>query len=697
MLSHSSSSKEVVDGTHHSFESLQTIVYMMIYPDFQNRDADHLSLLIREEVDKHRAEIKEIKSIPIEEATFTNTVLALEKSGKTLDLHTSVFFNLLHCDADDDFMRVSEELTPLLSDLNNEISMDIAIAKNIERVYLKEFDRLSGIDKRLLQRTYEGYRDRGAFLDDEKREELKRLRKELSITTLKFGQNVLKEQNDYTLPITDRAVISRLPASALEVGKEKAKEKKAEGYLFDFSFPSYMAIMKYCDSRDIREQMYRDRQRLCFDSRKETDNTSIVFKIVALRTQIASLLGYETYADYVLKERMAKTKTNVLKMLDDLYDAYIGLAREEVRVVQEFAHRAAHSPLPQGQTLMPWDWSYYAEQYKVETLHYDEEETRPYFALDKVMTAMLSLAEDLYDISFTPNNTLTKYHKDVAIYEVKSREGADIGVLMTDFFPRKGKQSGAWMTNYVEAYENVRPVVSLVMNFTPPTSGTPSLLTFDEATTLFHEFGHGLHGLLTKVKYASLSGTNVVRDFVELPSQIMENWMRSPEFVKSFATHYLTGEPISDELLSAIERNALFLEGYACIRQLNFGYLDMAWHTGRTEELGTTDIETLETIVGEHTALMPRVSGGCISTAFSHIFNGGYAVGYYGYKWAEILDADAFEEFSTYGLRDKAIATRFKVHILEQGDSEDADVLYKRFKGREATVTALKKRSGLKT
>lgn len=669
----------------------------MIYPDFQNRDAEHLSHLIREEIEKHRAEIKEIKAIPITEATFTNTVLALEESGKELDLHTSVFFNLLHCDADDDFMRISEELTPLLSDLNNEISMDIDLAKNIERVYTSEFDNLTGIDKRLLQRTYEGYRDRGAFLEEEKREELKSLRKELSLTTLKFGQNVLKEQNDYTLMITERSIISRLPSSAIEVAEEKAKEKGLDGYLFDFSFPSYMAIMKYCDSREIREQMYRDRQRLCFDADKETDNTTIVFKIVELRKQIASLLGYQTYADYVLKERMAKTKENVLKMLDDLYDAYIGLAREEVSTVQEFAHRATYAPLPQGQTLMPWDWSYYTEQYKVKTLHYDEEETRPYFALDKVMKAMLSLAEDLYDISFTPNNTLSKYHKDVDIYEVKSRDGADIGILMTDFFPRKGKQSGAWMTNYVEAYGDVRPVVSLVMNFTPPTSGTPSLLTFDEATTLFHEFGHGLHGLLTKVKYASLSGTNVVRDFVELPSQIMENWMRSPEFVKSFATHYTTGEPISDELLSAIERNALFLEGYACIRQLNFGYLDMAWHTGKAEELETKDIEVLDATVGERTALMPRVSGGCISTSFSHIFNGGYAVGYYGYKWAEILDADAFEEFMIHGLSDKETALRFRSHILEQGDAEDADLLYKRFKGRDATVAALKRRSGLTT
>lgn len=668
----------------------------MIYPDFQNRDAEYLSHIIREEIEKHRAEIKEIKAIPIEKATFTNTVLALEESGKELDLHTSVFFNLLHCDADDDFMRISEELTPLLSDLNNEISMDIDLAKNIERVYTNEFDNLTGIDKRLLQRTYEGYRDRGAFLEEEKREELKSLRKELSLTTLKFGQNVLKEQNDYTLMITERSIISRLPSSAIEVAEEKAKEKGLDGYLFDFSFPSYMAIMKYCDSREIREQMYRDRQRLCFDADKETDNTTIVFKIVELRKQIASLLGYQTYADYVLKERMAKTNENVLKMLDDLYDAYIGLAREEVKTVEEFAHRATYAPLPQGQTLMPWDWSYYAEQYKVETLHYDEEETRPYFALDKVMKAMLSLAEELYDISFMPNDTLTKYHKDVDIYEVKSRDGADVGILMTDFFPRKGKQSGAWMTNYVEAYGDIRPVVSLVMNFTPPTSGTPSLLTFDEASTLFHEFGHGLHGLLTKVKYASLSGTNVVRDFVELPSQIMENWMRSPEFVKSFATHYITDEPISDELLSAIERNALFLEGYACIRQLNFGYLDMAWHMGKSEELETRDIELLETTVGERTALMPRVPGGCISTSFSHIFNGGYAVGYYGYKWAEILDADAFEEFATHGLKDKATATRFKTFILEQGDSEDADLLYKRFKGKDATVTALKRRSGLK-
>ncbi|MDO4695391.1 M3 family metallopeptidase [Porphyromonas sp.] len=668
----------------------------MIYPDFQNRSAQHLSELIKQEIEAHRAEVNGIKSIKPEEATFANTVLALEQSGKTLDLHTSVFFNLLHCDADDDFMRLSEELTPLLSDLNNEINMDIRLAKNIEQVYNNEYHVLTGIDKRLLQRTYEGYRDRGAFLEEDKREELKALRKELSLTTLKFGQNVLREQNEYTLQVLDKALISRLPQAALEVAQSKAKEKGVEeGYLFDFSFPSYMAIMKYCDDRATREKMYRDRQALCFDMNKETANVDIVFKIVELRSKIASLLGYTTYADYVLKERMAKTKENVYKMLDDLYDAYIGLAREEVRAVQDFAKTAKYAPLETGD-IMPWDWSYYAEQYKVETLDYDEEETRPYFALDKVMEAMLSLAADLYDITFVPNYTLTKYHKDVEIYDVKAKDGSEIGILMTDFFPRKGKQSGAWMTNYVEAYDNVRPVVSLVMNFTPPTNSTPSLLTFDEATTLFHEFGHGLHGLLTTVKYASLSGTNVVRDFVELPSQIMENWMRSPEFVKGFAVHYQTGQSISEELLSAIERNALFLEGYACIRQLSFGYLDMAWHTGEADRLGTRDIEAFERLVGERTSLLPRVEGGCISCSFSHVFNGGYAVGYYGYKWAEILDADAFEEFHKNGLRDKETAFRFKENILQQGDAVDADVLYRRFKGKDATVAALKKRSGLK-
>lgn len=667
----------------------------MIYPDFQNRSASHLRDLIKEEVDTHRSEINTIKSIPTEDATFANTILALEHSGKRLDLYTSTFFNLLHCDADDEFMSVSEELTPLLSDLTNDISMDTQLAKNVEHIYLNEFAQLPSIDQRLCQRTYEGYNDRGAFLDEEKREELKKLRKELSLTTLKFGQNVLKEQNEYTLHISDSSAISRLPASVLEVAKEKAQEKDLSGYIFDFSFPSYTAIMKYCDDREIRQKMYQDRQRLCFDPNKETHNIDIVSKIVTLRKQIAALLGHETYADYVLKQRMAKSKENVFQMLDDLYDAYIDLARTEVKAVTESAYKATYSPLSEGDPLKAWDWGYYAEQYKVATLQYDEEKTRPYFALDKVMEAMLSLASDLYDISFVLNPTLTKYHKDINIYDVTNKDGSPVGTLMTDYFPRKGKQSGAWMTNYVEAYDDIRPVVSLVMNFTPPSSDTPALLTFDEATTLFHEFGHGLHGLLTTVKYASLSGTNVVRDFVELPSQIMENWMRDPEFIKSFATHYKTNAPISDELLDAIKQNALFLEGYACIRQLNFAYLDMAWHTDITTILGTQDIFTIEKTVGEKTTLIPLSPGGCISTSFSHIFNGGYAAGYYGYKWAEILDADAFEEFATHGLKDKATALRFKKYILEQGDALDADTLYLKFKGKAPSVSALRKRSGL--
>ncbi len=667
----------------------------MIYPDFLNRAPEHLASLIRDKIEEHRKEVAEIKKIKRQEATFANTILALENSGKALDLLTSVFFNLLHCDANDDFMTVSEELNPLLSDLNNEIGMDIDLARNVEQVYLSEYDSLSDIDKRLTFRTYEGYRDRGAFLTDDEREELKALRKELSQTTLKFGQNVLVEQNNYTLEVTDASILSHLPMSALETARQKAQEQGKSGYIFDFSFPSYTAIMKYCDDREVREKMYRDRQRLCYDTAKETCNRDIVFKIVRLRTRIATILGHKTYADYVLKDRMAKTPKAVYEMLDDLYDGYIDLARSEVRAVQEFATKATRCT-PLSSPMMPWDWSYYAEQYKVETLHYDEEETRPYFPLDRVVEAMFGLATDLYDIRFVPNEALSKYHPDVRIYDVLGAEDESIGILMTDFFPRRGKQSGAWMTNYVEAYDDVRPVISLVMNFTPPTNSTPSLLTFDEVTTLYHEFGHGLHGLLTKVKYASLSGTNVVRDFVELPSQIMENWVRCPEFVRSFATHYQTGAPISDTLLEAIRRNTLFLEGYACIRQLNFGYLDMAWHTGIAESMPGDSIEEIEALVGERTSLLPRVPGGVISCSFSHIFNGGYAAGYYGYKWAEILDADAFEEFEMHGLRDRATARRFMDNILSQGDAEDAELLYKRFKGRSATVRALKKRSGIK-
>lgn len=659
-----------------------------LYPDFEHRDADTLAAKVREDLETYREELEEIRSVPLEAATFGNTVLALEQAGRALDVSSATFYNLLSCDADDRLMELSEELTEELTDVANEISLDPDIAAKVKKIYEAPQDALSRIDKRLLLRTYESYRDNGSMLPESSRQELKGLRKELSLATLRFGQNVLREQNAYRLSVLDGESLKRLPSSALEQARKRAKEEGVEGWIFDLSMPSYSALMRFCSNRETRKQIYRDRGTLCYDTSRETSNIATIYDIVRLRHSIAKLLGHETYADLVLSKKMAKTPEAVYNMLDKLRDAYLAKAREEVESIAGQAERR-----DQITKLEPWDWSYYAELYRERALKYEEEQTRPYFELSSVVEAMFGLAGKLYGIELRRNGELPVYHPDVEAYDVL-REGQLLGTLLLDYFPRKGKRSGAWMTNYVEEYEGVRPVISLVTNFTPPSDEKPSLLTFDETTTLFHEFGHALHGLLTTVKHASLSGTNVEHDFVELPSQMNENWMRRRDFVKSFAKHYQTGEVIGDDLLDAIERNALFLDGYGCIRQLTFGYLDMKWHATDPETL-PTDIEEVEAEARKGLELLPHEAGTAMSPSFTHIFSGGYAAGYYGYKWSEILDADAFEEFIHNGLTDRATADRFRENILERGDSEDPAELYRAFKGRDATVDALLRRSHL--
>lgn len=659
-----------------------------LYPDFEHRDADTLVARVREDLATYREELEEIRSVPMESATFGNTVLALEQAGRALDVSSATFYNLLSCDADDRLMELSEELTEELTDVANEISLDPDIAAKVKKIYEAPQEALSRIDKRLLLRTYESYRDNGSMLPESSRQELKGLRKELSLATLRFGQNVLREQNAYRLSVLDGESLQRLPSSALEQARKRAREEGVQGWIFDLSMPSYSALMRFCSNRETRRQIYRDRGTLCYDTSRETSNIATIYDIVRLRHAIAKLLGHETYADLVLSKKMAKTPDAVYQMLDRLRDAYLTKAREEVETIANQAERR-----DQITKLEPWDWSYYAELYRQRALKYDEEQTRPYFELSSVVEAMFDLAGKLYGVELHRNPELPVYHPDVEAYDVM-REGQLLGTLLLDYFPRKGKRSGAWMTNYVEEYEGVRPVISLVTNFTPPSDDKPSLLTFDETTTLFHEFGHALHGLLTTVKYASLSGTNVEHDFVELPSQMNENWMRQRDFVKSFAKHYETGEVIGDDLLDAIERNALFLDGYGCIRQLTFGYLDMKWHATDPETL-PTDIEAVEAEARKGLELLPHAAGTAMSPSFTHIFSGGYAAGYYGYKWSEILDADAFEEFIHNGLTDRATADRFRENILERGDSEDPAELYRAFKGRDATVDALLRRSHL--
>ncbi len=653
----------------------------VLFPDFSNLDPDHLATNIREKAKEYKAEIEVIKASKAT-PTFQNTILALENSGEDFNVATAIFFNLLSCDANDRLMELSEEMMKLLTDLSNDIGMDSVLAERVRAVYETELPKLSAIDQRLTYRTFEGYKNRGAYLPKEVREQLKELRSALSQATLVFGQNLLREQNAFALQVTDATTIAHLPSSAIETAKELAKTQDKEGWIFDLSMPSYSAVLKYSDDRELRRKMYLGRATLCMDESKKTCNKAQVYKIAQLRYEIAKLLGYSSYADYRLSTKMAGNPSRVYEMLDELKRAYLPLANKEIAEITEGI-----------KDFQPWDWSYLAEKYRQTHLEYDEEKTRPYFKLDSVVRAMFDLASDLYELQITETRKYLPYKTDVKVYEVASK-GEFIGLLLCDFFPRKGKRSGAWMTNYVEAYGSVRPVVSLVMNFTPPTEKQPSLLIHDEVTTLFHEFGHGLHGLLTQVPYASLSGTNVVHDFVELPSHFNENWARQSEFLKSFAKHYATGETIPEELLNAIHRNTLFLEGYACIRQLGFGYLDMLWHSVDPSLL-PQNVEALEAKAYEGVTLLPHIDGTSVSTAFSHIFDGGYAAGYYGYKWAEILESDAFEEFLQHGLKDHTTSMRFKHEILERGDSEEPEVLFRNFKGREPSIEALKRRSGL--
>lgn len=657
------------------------------YPDFSDIAPETLLEKIKNGIEQQRIAIQTIKEVDIHNLTFENTVLALERSQDFVGLPSRLFFNLLSAASDEALMEISATISDMLTDLSNEITYDTDLANRVRLVYEQQ-DGLGEQEKRLTYRTYQGFEDAGAYLKEEEREELKQLKKERAAASLQFGLNILKEMNAFVLHLTQEEQVQGIPESVRAVALAKAEQEGKKGWVFDLSMPSYLGVMKYCDRRDIREHLYRAKATLCANTEKETQNVDLVHKIVAIRKRIAEIMGYTSYAEYALKDRMLSSTKAVYNVLEELRDSYMPLAKQEVAEVTEFAHQ---NGFPQENTLEMWDWAYYAEKYRAEKLDFNQETTRPYFELKAVQNAMFNLAGRLFDLSFSENKTLKPYHPEVTIFEV-CRNKEPIGILILDYFPRKGKQPGAWMTEYVEASQEHQPVVSLVMNFSPATKKMPSLLTFDECTTMFHEFGHALHGLLTKGKYASLNGTNVVRDFVELPSQLMENWMRQREFLITFAKHYETREPIPEDILNAIAKNNSFLEGYNCIRQLGFAYLDMAWHTLQDPK---TDIRKVEVEVSKPLKLLESAEEvGLISTAFSHIFDGGYATGYYGYKWAEVLEADAFEEFKKHGIFNKNIADRYREYILEKGDQQDAMTLYIAFKGTLPTTAALKRRSG---
>ena len=649
---------------------------------------------IRKGMEAEDAEIQQIIDNP-EAPTFENTVLALEQSGKLLDRVTTVLFNLMSAETCDELDAIAEKLMPELSEHANNISLNEKLFDRIKQVYQQK-DRLTLTqeEQRLLEKTYDGFQRNGANLSEKDKETYRNLSMELSSLTLKFSQNHLKETNKYELVLTDEADLEGLPESTREAAALTAKEKGKEGWVIILQAPSYVPFMKYSKRRDLRKQLYLAYNTQCTHD-DEFNNEEIVKKLVNLRMQIAQLLGFTDYADYVLRKRMAEDSTHVYKLLNDLLEAYTPKALQEVEEIKQLACKQEGTDFQ----LMPWDFSYYAEMLKEQKYALNEEELRPYFELEQVKQGVFGLATKLYGITFKENKDIPVYHPDVQAYEVFDRDGSYLAVLYTDFHPRAGKRSGAWMTSYKEQWiesdgTNSRPHVSVTMNFTKPTAEKPALLTFSEVNTFLHEFGHALHGMFANTRFQCMSGTNVYWDFVELPSQIMENFAIEKEFLNTFARHYQTGEPIPETLIQRIIDASNFNVAYACLRQVSFGLLDMAWYTRQT--LFEGDVKAYEKAAWKKAQVLPQPEETCMSVQFGHIMSGGYSAGYYSYKWAEVLDADAFSVFKEKGIFNTDVARSFRENILSKGGTEHPMTLYKRFRGQEPTIDALLKRNDIK-
>ena len=649
---------------------------------------------LREGMRTEDEEIKRITDNP-ESPTFANTVLALENAGKLLDRVTTVMFNLMSAETCDELDAIAEKMMPELSEHSNNISLNSELFARIKHVYERRDSLgLSPEEKTLLEKTYDGFTRNGANLSDEDKEKFRKCSMELSSLTLRFSQNHLKETNKYELILTEEKDLDGLPDSIIEAAAYTAKEKGKDGWIFTLQAPSYVPFMKYCSNRGLRKQMYMAYNTQCIHN-DEYDNQEIVKQLVNLRMQVAQLLGFTDYADYVLRKRMAESSINVYKLLNQLLEAYTPTANKEIAEIEALAKETEGGQFQ----LMPWDFSYYAEKLKNRKFDFNEEALRPYFELNRVKQGVFGLATRLYGITFRENKDIPVYHPDVQAYEVYDKDGSYLAVLYTDFYPRAGKRSGAWMTSYKEQWtedngENSRPHVSVTMNFTKPTAGKPSLLTFSEVTTFLHEFGHALHGIFADTRFKSLSGTNVYWDFVELPSQIMENFAIERDFLNTFACHYQTETPIPDDLIQKIIDASNFNVAYACLRQVGFGLLDMAWYTRHT--LFEGDVRAYEKAAWKEAQVLPDVKEACMSVQFGHIMSGGYAAGYYSYKWAEVLDADAFSLFKAKGIFDKETAQLFREHILSKGGTEHPMTLYKRFREQEPTIDALLHRNGIK-
>ncbi|WP_373875261.1 M3 family metallopeptidase [Bacteroides nordii] len=662
---------------------------------FDKIKTEHYEPAIREGIRQQAAEIDAIVNNP-EAPTFANTILAYEKSGELLDRVTTVFGNLRSAETNDDLQTLAQEMMPLLSEHSNNISLNEELFKRVKAVYnQKEQLNLTPEQTKLLENIYDGFIRRGANLQGEAQKQYRQLTKELSSLTLQFSENNLKEINNYQLVLTDKAQLAGLPESAIEAAAETAKEKGVEGWVFTLQAPSYIPFMTYADNRDLRHELYMAYNTKCTHN-NEYNNIDIVKKLVNTRMAIAQLLGYENFAQYTLKKRMAEDSNAVYNLLNQLLEAYTPTAKKEYQEVQELARQEQGAEF----TVMPWDWSYYSNKLKDKKFNINEEMLRPYFELEKVKEGVFGLATRLYGITFKKNADIPVYHKDVDAYEVLDKDNKTLAILYTDFHPRTGKRAGAWMTEYKGQWidektgENSRPHVSIVMNFTKPTGNKPALLTFDEVETFLHEFGHSLHGMFANSTYESLSGTSVYWDFVELPSQIMENFAIEKEFLNTFAQHYQTDEKLPEELIKRLVDASNFNAAYACLRQVSFGLLDMAWYTRNTPFEG--DVKEYEQQSWAKAQILPVVKDACMSTQFSHIFAGGYSAGYYSYKWAEVLDADAFSLFKQKGIFNREVAESFRNNILSKGGTEHPMILYKRFRGQEPTIDALLIRNGIK-
>ena len=660
-------------------------------PEFDKIEDAHYLPAFEAAIAEAKAEIDAIVANP-DEPTFENTIEAMEYAGETLDRVAGIFYNLMEANTNDAMQETAEQISPMLTEYSMYVSLNNDLFQRVKAVYEKK-DEL-GLEKDQLKILEENYKDfvrGGANLSDEDKALYSKWSEELSLVTLQFSKNVLAATNAYTLHVTDEADLAGLPEFVRTMAAETAAEKGLEGWAFTLQAPSYSPFMKYSQNRELRKQLWT-----AYNSRAvggEFDNSDIVKQIIDLRIKIANILGYETYADFALENRMAKTTPTVNEFVKNLLEPSMKYAKKDVADVLAYAKKNGF----EGKVLESWDFSYWSERYQEAEYSLSAEELKPYFQLESCIDAVFGLANRLYGVNFEELNNVPKYHEDVKVYEVTDADGSHLALFYADFFPRASKRGGAWMTEFrgqsIKNGVERRPFISIVCNFTKPTADTPSLITHDEFTTFLHEFGHALHGIFAEGRYGSLTGTSVARDFVELPSQIMENWTFEPEYLNSFAKHYQTGEPIPAELIEKVVAAKNYLAGYGQVRQLHFGYLDMAWHT--LKEVPSMSVLDFETKTLAPYAVMPAVEGTAFSTSFSHIFSGGYSAGYYSYKWAEVLEADAFSLFKEKGIFNTEVSHSFRENILSKGSIEDADVLYRNFRGHDPQPEALMEKLGL--